>query len=418
MFLHQAADADREQTPRPSHARRHVRPPSPKKSRRKKSDSVLDRLQKPFQVHPLTYADSSKQLCADVLPLYRKIMVFKDREGIIPHEVRNQVLQLGLVRDKAGYFREPNPLRGTDEEARREFAQLTKVLAQAGQSQAHSRSESAWNNLVHTPVLDIVFGADILDRHGSVQVVDSAKIHVRYEPVMTASIAGDSIPFLKGKAGQLSEPACSYSLESQLFGSSVLSGQSDVSVSMVRSSGAKVDYVLAMDCREDSRLRKTIFELVNRDEDQLPHVNQTAYRPLRYSPIAVPIEAKITTSATDPLIQLGIWTVAWYQRMYDLREARVGAGPKPRLVSVPLLQVVGHQWQAYFCCDAGTSLQVYGPVSIGSTEDVVSLYVLLSSLAAIKAWIADTFHASIEAWFLCDDVSEGQEGEQEDASQP
>lgn len=334
-------------------------------------------------------------------------MVFADREGIIPHEMRDETLGSRLVRDKASYFREPNPSPGAGTLARQEFERLMKVLGRAGQSQAQSRSEIAWNNLVHTPVLDIVFGADIPDRHSPTW--DPTKVHVRYEPVMDACIVGDSIPFLRSKVGQPSEPACSYSLDSQRYGSSVLSGQSNVSVSMVRSSGAKVDYVLAIECHESSRLRKTIFELTNRNEDPLPHVNQTAYKPLRYSPIAVPIEAKISISATDPLIQLGIWTVAWYQRMYDLREARVGAGPKPRLVSVPILQVVGHHWQAYFCCDAGTSLQVYGPVSIGSTEDVASFYVLLSSLTAIKTWITETFHGSIAAWFLCDEKSEESE---------
>lgn len=192
----------------------------------------------------------------------------------------------------------------------------------------------------------------MLDRYK--RGANSGEVYVRYEPVMSAAIVGNSIPFLKGKTGQPSEPACLYSLDSLVVGSS-LPSQDNVPMEMVRSSGAKVDYVLAMDCYVDSRLRKTIFDLVNQEEDPLTHVNQTAYKPLRYSPAAVLIEAKITTSTREPLIQLGIWTAAWYQRMYDLRERCVGAGPKPRLVSVPILQVVGHHWQAYFCCDAGTS---------------------------------------------------------------
>jgi hypothetical protein len=282
--------------------------------------------------------------------------------GIIPYEIREKVLQMNLVRDFTYYFREPDSSPGKSEQARRELAELIKVQGRAGQSYAQLRSESAWNHLVHTPVLDMVFGADILDRRSNRD--DPGTVHVRYEPVISASIVGDSIPFLKAKIGQRSEPT----------------GQNDVPINMVRSSGADVDYVLAMDCHEDSRLRKTIFDLVNREEDLLTHVNQTAYKPLRYSPAAVPIETKMWT--TEPIVQLGIWTAVWYQRMYDLRERRVGAGPKPRLVSVPIIQVTGHRWEVYFCCDAGTSFQVYGPVSIGSTQDVVSFYVLLNSFTA------------------------------------
>ncbi|KAH8746933.1 hypothetical protein F5883DRAFT_252650 [Diaporthe sp. PMI_573] len=182
--------------------------------------------------------------------------------GIIPYEIREKVLQMNLVRDFTYYFREPDSSPGKSEQARRELAELIKVQGRAGQSYAQLRSESAWNHLVHTPVLDMVFGADILDRRSNRD--DPGTVHVRYEPVISASIVGDSIPFLKAKIGQRSEPT----------------GQNDVPINMVRSSGADVDYVLAIDCHEDSRLRKTIFDLVNREEDLLTHVNQTAYKPL------------------------------------------------------------------------------------------------------------------------------------------
>lgn len=89
--------------------------------------------------------------------------------------------------------------------------------------------------------------------------------------------------------------------------------------------------------------------------------------------------------------------------MYDLREALVGAGPKPRLISMPLIQVVGHQWYIYFVCDRGTLLDGYGPVSLGFMESTTSTYVLLISLEAIKTWMLGTFASSLCAWFVCDE---------------
>lgn len=58
---------------------------------------------------------------------------------------------------------------------------------------------------------------------------------------------------------------------------------------------------------------------------------------------------------------------------------------------------------------------MYGPISIGLTEDIVSFYILLSSLEAIKTWISETFYHSIEAWFLCDDDPESEQDHEERA---
>lgn len=399
-----AADADHhlsepEGTPRPR--KRQL----PYSRRSKKTRATLDQLQKPFRVHPLSYAERRDKLPQDILPLYEQVVALGYRQGIIPHEVRDEIVRLDMVPNIPGLFRQPNPAaRG---EAMEVLLGLRRILRRAAASLTYTRSDSAWNNLVHTPLLDIAFSGDVLGIDDGLN--DPTSVHVRFEPVMSASIVGDSIPFISGSDGHPSEPACSYSPDSQLCSSEPSNPGSNLIVGMIRSSDAKVDYVLAMDS-PDSRLRKVIFELINRDQHPLPHVNQTAYVPLKESPIAVAIEAKIQ-SPVDPLVQLGVWTAAWYQRMYDLREARVGAGPKPRLVSVPIIQVISHQWHIYFCCDAGTSIEVYGPVSLGSTEDLVSTYILLSCLEALKSWITDTFRKSIGEWFLCDDDEEGNDAQ-------
>lgn len=319
----------------------------------------------------------------------------------MPHEVRDVVKR--LVRDHPRYYRPPNPAdKGA---ALAILAALRRIKHRALESQIYQRDESAWNHMVHTPLLHLVFTSDIeldaeLDAEldggtGAQDVSQSTKVRVRAEPVMSASIAGDSVPLLQGSSDSPVELVCSVSAESLLVPEKS-HADSSLSLSMMRSRGVEIDYVLAVEVPEDTLLRRTIRKVIQ--TNPLPHVNQTAYLPLKESPIAVSIETKTDTSAQDPLIQLGIWTAAWYQHMYDLRVHLVGPGPKPRLVSVPLIQVVGHQWQVYFAQDMGDSINVYGPVPLGSTASILSIYALLTSLEAVKRWIEGAFCIGLEAW--------------------
>lgn len=391
-------------------------PPSPKKTR-----GLLHGLEKPVYINiiPAVLSDALKVLPADVVPLFRRVSAANERYLIIPHELREEVSQFAEARP--WYFRLPNNDPKELARARSTLQALGTIVRDAAVTQKYQRSESAWNSLVHTPILRLIFASD------PDLVKDTNQPSVRFELVTSATIAGDSIPFLKGPADGEREPACSVSLDSLMLGSGEGSGAgseaaSNISISKTRSSSAKVDYVLVLDMPKETSLARTVSGLIHREAPALPHVNQTAYLALMDSPIAVAIETKTETTADDPLVQLGIWTAAWYQRMYDLRTSLVGPGPNPRLVriiasdnqpipdklltalqvSVPIIQVVGHAWQVYFAQDAGTSTNVYGPLSLGSTETIVSMYGLLSSLEAIRDWVQDVFRPGIETWLTCD----------------
>lgn len=250
---------------------------------------------------------------------------------IIPHELREEVAQFTEARP--WYFRPPNANPEETARAKGIFDALDTIGRDAAISQKYQRAESAWNTLVHTPVLRLVFASDP-------DIVETTnQPSARFELVTSANIVGDSIPFLRGPVGSARQPACSVSLDSLMLSADEGSegggsdAPSNVSISKMRSSGAKVDYVLVMDMPKDAPLATKILDLINRDAHALPHVNQTAYLAIKQSPIAVAIETKTETAADDPLVQLGIWTAAWYQRMYGLRESLLGVGPKPRLVS-------------------------------------------------------------------------------------
>lgn len=136
-------------------------------------------------------------------------------------------------------------------------------------------------------------------------------------------------------------------------------------------------------------------------------VSQTTYPALQACPIAVFIKTKAATDNDDPIDQLGLWAAGWHKRMralwWSLSLERKAEGeedvPYLRLPTIALIQAVGHDWNLYFACDQGSRVVLYGPIRIGSTDRLLSMYVLLASLQAIKEWIETEFRSEMEAWF-------------------
>lgn len=153
------------------------------------------------------------------------------------------------------WFRSPDPTDST--RAKTEFAKLKAIRVKATESQIYQRSDSAWNNYVHTPILDLVFTSDIPELEESA----GAEYQVRCEAVISANI--------------------------------------NFSVSMLRSRGVAVDYAVVLDIPEGAPLRKVVSKLASYD---LRSVNQTSYLPLRDSPIAMSIATKTDNSSRDSFI--------------------------------------------------------------------------------------------------------------------
>lgn len=396
--------------PRPSKKRK---TPSPKKSKLE-SRSILEQLLKPVQVHelPRKMADALAQLPADIAPLYKQVLTVPGAQNI-PHEVYEEVAELVPV--QKWYFRDPDPAEDARDQALKVFNELSTILDKASQAQTHRRHEAAWYIHVHSPLLELVFSWRVPNPN------EITKPCARVESVMSATIAGNSIPLRRSDPNSAPEPACSVSLDSELFGSDTSKDSwvyppSDWSMSQVRSHNAKVDFVVALDIPDETRLRKVISWTID-DAGSRRHVNQTTYAPLKESPIAISMEMKTEASPFQPFIapgvqltllqagtgdsfaQLGLWVAAWHKRMYDLLDL-LRTGPKPRLVSIPLVQVRGHQWNMFFACDRGSSIDVFGPVSLGSTDRILSIYALLRSLEALRDWVVGTYHTSMKQWFL------------------
>jgi hypothetical protein len=381
----------------------------------------------------------------DIKPLHDRIQYISNfRIEVFPGELQTEIKTVEDQLLPPYCFRKPAP-GGPSPQTLATFAGLCRIVETVEASRKLRRYEDAWNSLVHTPLLDLVFGSHPLERRKQEQ---RQTVSARFEPVMSATISYQWVPRLdRGAVSQkikqqtnLSDLACSVSAGSVLSSASEGSEPaSHVSVPKdlmhTRTDSKKVDYVLVLDIADGTPLKTVISDLTQSaalDEDGLPsgdrpppHVNQTTYYPIRDSPIAVSIETKQDYSSRDPVLQLGIWVAAWHRRMMSLYTARglalldeqfqnasnidqqpssspqEAAPMRAKVVSLPLIVTTGHDWQVYFACDRDNSIEMYGPLRMGSTATLLDAYVLLASLSSLKEWIETTFYQAMRDWFQC-----------------
>ncbi|KAI0410651.1 hypothetical protein F5X98DRAFT_87593 [Xylaria grammica] len=384
--------------------------PSRQKSRSSspiKSRNDLRRLAKPVHVNRL---EAPGILPTDVRSLHSEIRnTAQFSLHIVPKELRQQLSTLegqGTIPEHSFCTTE------TTEGAGGMLFALWNIKHKAAVSTELERHEQAWNNFVHTPLLELAFGPEI-DRLSTEQAQDT--IAVRLEPVMAAGIARDSVPRLNPRLYSGGSDASSV-LAWSVPDSSTEHSADNVPLVSERSESKKVDYVLVLDLDETVPLQSTLSDLAQQISiygDGSAHVNQTSYPPVCNNPIAVSIETKTVSSPRDPVLQLAIWAAAWHKRMADLRSwmlmmqgsiTDLSQARHPKLVSLPLIAVTGHDWDVYFACDEGQSIILRGPVPLGSTKSTLQIFALLASLRAVKKWTVDTFYTGLEAWFLSEQV--------------
>ena len=213
-----------------------------------------------------------------------------------------------------------------------ELDMLVDLIAAANSCRVLGRHEATWNMEVHNPLFRLA-----LDR------LDCA--HVLVEAVTHASIAP---PFLPPWKPVLDGTEARETVDSK-----------------------RLDFVLALfvdpgfprqqhgwpgrQRETDSTLAEAIREAVASMPISVG-VNQLAYAPLRYSPIAVGVETKTGMSnLEDGRRQLGVCTAAWHQRIQALMAQKTHMRGK-KIVTLPLLLILEHEWRLSFAIDAGDAI--------------------------------------------------------------
>lgn len=310
--------------------------------------------------HPTTRSRSLSPVkrfrsTASLLSLVRPVRFTKasDLESVLPDNAQKLFEVLSAVEAKVEIL--PATLRGSSEfgAARiRDFmwkshedqpfdcetisanhARFRDVVNDSIASSNLHRSEAAWNNLVHTPLL----------RHAT-----SHFDFLQVEPITSARIMPAFRPL--SKAGD-------QSLSSSISSASSMSEQ-DLGTPQTRSGTVAssvhkmVDFALVLQPKEG------LQNLIDTFLDTQPHttatINQTIYEPLRTRPAPIFIETKTSLGNIDAAnVQLGVWVAAWHDRMRSIISL---AGISSKIITIPVIQVVGSVWTVMFVKDTDAEI--------------------------------------------------------------
>ncbi|KAI8663151.1 hypothetical protein NCS57_00915000 [Fusarium keratoplasticum] len=177
-----------------------------------------------------------------------------------------------------------------------------------------------------------------------------------------------------------------------------MSSVSEHSVDTARTSPSSVhklvDFALVL--RPGSELQNLIQTFLWKQSSKTSTINQPSYEPLRTRPAPIFVETKTASGNMDTAnAQRGIWVAAWHQRLRSIID--LGGGTK-RVITVPVIKVVGSVWTLLFVTDAGPEIHLLdGDFRIGDTSMIVGIYQLKAAMPALAVWVKKTFEPWISS---------------------
>lgn len=329
----------------------------------------LQHLEVPVRVRGMAdVQDAKEKLPADILPLYKSIRaVAIHRKAFIPAEVRQKIEAAYGDDAQAHWFRPNDASPAATRKADDDFQALRSLLAAADDSKTLSRYEDAWNAEMHLPILKLAAcDRPGPDEDGRDRAPTTRPPKVAAELVTSATITADAIPrfsMLGKRIGPWAEEGSVLACSVSQSGASNATSGSEATEQHSKRGSKKVDIVLVLVPTPSCRLHDAIAR-------QFGSVNQSSYGPLLKNPIACSIETKTTTARTDPIVQLGIWTVAWYRRMDTIWRSIHGEDTVHRaaVVSLPLITIVDHEWSMYYAVDGGDHIVSHSYLEPPATE--------------------------------------------------
>lgn len=292
---------------------------SPSKRYRKISD--LLNLDRPVRFRKMT--DLRGALPQDIHRLYDSIVKFSYLEDILPAELKNDPT-INIDNPRPFMWRQMTESASSpDVSMARAMAthhQILAIIADSAECANWNRSESAWNTIIHFPLLRLFASNPI-----SVEPITSAQIAPAFRPTFNRLPSEGS---------------------SQATTPSVSSVTSSVRTS-ANSVHKMVDFALVLTPNEDLQ-----FKIDNYTKTSISSTNnQTTYFPLKSRPAPVFIETKTSAGKLEEAnVQLGVWVAAWQGCIRAMMHSRGCTG---QIITVPLIQVLDGVWTVMFAVDAG-----------------------------------------------------------------
>ncbi|TWU70369.1 hypothetical protein ED733_000025 [Metarhizium rileyi] len=351
----------------------YIRAESRSKSPTKRFRKTTDLLNLARPVRFMKECDLDKAVPSDVTKLFEALSIVAAKEQILPAILRSHAdFQGARIRSfmwTSTDTTNDHTSANDKETALREHAHLRRIVDDSIASSNLHRSEAAWNCLVHSPYLQHATRCtEFLD----VEPITSAQILPAFRPLFNSNEQA---------------PATA-----SLSNASSASGQTRLSSYTSSSVHKMVDFALVI--RPEANLQRLIDEFLAKQRDATATINQTRYEPLRTRPAPIFIETKVSSGTMeDANVQLGIWVAAWHQRM---RSIIALGGVTDKIITIPVVQVVGGVWTLLFVVDAGTEITVLDDnFRIGDTDSIIGVYQLQAAMSALAGWVKDTF----QPWF-------------------
>ncbi|KAI1153550.1 hypothetical protein F4825DRAFT_248100 [Nemania diffusa] len=321
-----------------------------------------------IEMRDLRKRETLPKLPESARELLKRLGAVNRGEGIIPSIIREEFQAAG------GEFGPSNLITTsyhlTKDEALRELQGIVDIVDNAASCSDESQSEAAWNALVHCRVFEWA-------------LANSAGKSVKSWLVSSARM-------VPGVASKVGNPGNSGGAGSKM-----------------------VDFCLTI---EPTNPEQVTDIMEYQQASQLQTLNQSMYPPLRFRPVAIAVETNVDTSQETGETQLGIWTKAWFNRIYMLLQSRDALSSCPPL---PLISIRGNHWFVLIAyleeegknTDAShlqqldeqsqggeglPKLVLAGQRDIGNTNSIYNTYQLLKSIRLLVDWAESDFRNYID----------------------
>ncbi|KAF5004983.1 hypothetical protein FDECE_8548 [Fusarium decemcellulare] len=213
---------------------------------------------------------------------------------------------------------------------------ILQIVKTAKDTANLKQDEAGWNNLVHTPILQLALHG----RHAWGQEL------VGFCPCMSAGILPQyRIQNLPGK---------------------------------------KVDYTLVIDPKLDPESEAAVDALWTARKT----VNHTDFTPLQKLPVAVSIETKRTNQNLDKAnLQMNIWQAAQWRLLEEL----AGATALEELEFLPGILVQGHKWEFVASSYQDGRTILWTERTLGSTQSEMGVFQILAGISRLRQWALEIF---------------------------
>ncbi|OCL09823.1 hypothetical protein AOQ84DRAFT_220341 [Glonium stellatum] len=294
---------------------------------------------------PKNFSDTNEFMPPELEEMLRKMVRISNGNGVLAKS------SLGDIRskddDRAFIGIEDNAFEQKDERMKLgptpSAACVSKVLRIASKCKRRDHCEASWNSAVHAVILD-----------------------------MALDDIGYDVDFLNCTAAQISPKSL---LPSTKSGHNVESKMIDFAIHL------EPEAVFADVMRKLTVTRPT----------PLISLNQTHHPSLRYTPISVSIETKLTGQDwTKAEVQVGIWVAAQFKKLEEDSAALGGEALAPPFL--PIIIVQGHSWNFLAATRGpGPQTNIWSNVTVGSTESALGVYKIVAALQLLAQW-SDTVY--------------------------